>query len=75
MQVKELRQEIGVTQKRLAETSGLDFRWIQKVESGEINTENITVKRFFSLLNFIIRFPFLLSLSSALFQRDLTQAV
>lgn len=50
MQVKELRQEIGVTQKRLAETSGLDFRWIQKVESGEINMENITVKRFFSLL-------------------------
>lgn len=47
MQVKELRQEIGVTQKRLAETSGLDFRWIQKVESGEINMENITVKRFF----------------------------
>ena len=50
MQVKELRQEIGVTQKRLAETSGLDLRWIQKVESGEINMENITVKRFFSLL-------------------------
>ena len=48
MQVKELRQEIGVTQKRLAETSELDFRWIQKVESGVINMENITVKRFFS---------------------------
>lgn len=47
MQVKELRQEIGVTQKRLAETSGLDLRWIQKVESGEINMDNITVKRFF----------------------------
>lgn len=31
MQVKELRQEIGVTQKRLAETSGLDLRWIQKL--------------------------------------------
>ena len=29
---------------------GLDLRWIQKVESGEINMENITVKRFFSLL-------------------------
>ena len=50
MQVKELRQEIGVTQKKLAEISGLDLRWIQKVESGEINRENITVKRFFSLL-------------------------
>ena len=48
MQVKELRQEIGVTQKRLAETYELDFRWIQKVESGVINMENITVKRFFS---------------------------
>lgn len=50
MQVKELRQAIGVTQKKLAETSGLDLRWIQKVESGEISMENITVKRFFSLL-------------------------
>lgn len=50
MRVKELRQEIGVTQKKLAETSGLDLRWIQKIESGEISIENITVKRFFSLL-------------------------
>ena len=48
--VKELRQEIGVTQKKLAETSGLDLRWIQKIESGEISMENITVKRFISLL-------------------------
>lgn len=50
MQVKELRQEIGVTQKKLAETSGLDLRWIQKVESGKISMENITVKSFFFLL-------------------------
>lgn len=50
MRVKELRQEIGVTQKKLAETSGLDLRWIQKIESGEISMENITVKRFISLL-------------------------
>lgn len=50
MRVKELRQEIGVTQRKLAETSGLDLRWIQKIESGEISMENITVKRFISLL-------------------------
>lgn len=33
--VKEWRQGLGVTQKALAEASGLDIRWIQKLEVGD----------------------------------------
>jgi transcriptional regulator with XRE-family HTH domain len=47
--VKKMRSDLGVTQKELAQASNLDIRWIQKVESGEINLENITVKKFFLL--------------------------
>ena len=51
MQVKELRQEIGVTQKKLAETSGLDLRWIQKIESGEISMDDIEIQIVKDYLN------------------------
>lgn len=49
LELKKVRCELGVTQKELAFASGLDVRWIQKLESGEINIENITVKKFFRL--------------------------
>ena len=48
--IKEWRQEYGVTQQALADASGLDVRWIQKVESGDINIQNVTVKRFALLI-------------------------
>ena len=48
--IKEWRQEYGVTQKALANASGLDVRWIQKVEAGDINIQNVTVKRFALLI-------------------------
>ena len=51
MRVKELRQEIGVTQKKLAETSGLDLRWIQKIESGEISMDDIEIQIVKDYLN------------------------
>lgn len=35
VKVKEWRQGLGVTQKALAEASGLDIRWIQKLEVGD----------------------------------------
>ena len=50
MQIKEWRIKNGITQKELAEVSGLGLRWIQKVESGEISIENITVKKFVQLM-------------------------
>ena len=44
LKLKQMRSELGVTQKELAAAANLDIRWIQKVESGEIRIENITVK-------------------------------
>ena len=37
--IKEWRQEFGITQRALAKAkaSGLDVRWIQKVEAGDID--------------------------------------
>ena len=48
--IKEWRQEFGITQQALARASGLDVRWIQKVEAGDINIKNVTVKRFALLM-------------------------
>lgn len=50
VKVKEWRQGLGVTQKALAEASGLDIRWVQKLEAGDIDIQNVTVKRFSLLL-------------------------
>ena len=48
--IKEWRQEFGITQQALAKASGVDVRWIQKVEAGDINIKNVTVKRFTLLM-------------------------
>ena len=50
VKIKEMRQELGATQKALAEASGLDIRWIQKLEAGDIDIQNVTVKRFLLLM-------------------------
>ncbi|WP_455619663.1 helix-turn-helix domain-containing protein [Eisenbergiella sp.] len=42
MNVKEMRKDKGLTQKQLAEQIGVNSRWVQKLESGEIKLENIT---------------------------------
>ena len=42
--IKELRKEKNITQSQLAEACGLNVRWIQKLENGEIDIENITLK-------------------------------
>ena len=41
--IKEWRQEQGITQQALAKASGLDVRWIQKVEAGDIDIKNVSV--------------------------------
>ena len=42
--LKELRTLCGMTQKELAERSGINVRLIQKYESGEYAIDNMTIK-------------------------------
>ena len=39
--IKEWRQEYGITQQAFAKASGLDVRWIQKVEAGDVDIKNV----------------------------------
>lgn len=48
--IKEWRQEYGITQQAFAKASGLDVRWIQKVEAGDVDIKNVTVKSFTLLM-------------------------
>lgn len=42
--VKMYRKKQGLTQAGLANRAGLNIRQIQKIENGEVRTENITLK-------------------------------
>lgn len=42
LDIKRMRKEKGLTQKQLAEAIGVNIRWVQKIEAGEVNIENIT---------------------------------
>ena len=50
LQITKIRKENNITQKQLAEAAGLNIRWIQKLETGEISLENITLKNMALLL-------------------------
>jgi transcriptional regulator with XRE-family HTH domain len=41
-ELKELRKFMGITQKELASRAGVNIRYIQKLESGEVDINNIT---------------------------------
>lgn len=43
--VKTYRKKQGLTQTDLANRAKLNIRQIQKIESGEVKTENITLKK------------------------------
>lgn len=47
--VKDLRIKAGMTQQQLADAIGINIRQIRKIESGEIEMENITAKNFLAL--------------------------
>lgn len=42
--IKTYRKKQGLTQTDLANLAGLNIRQIQKIENGEVQTENITLK-------------------------------
>lgn len=50
MSLRQERLDLGMTQKQLAEKAGVNIRWLQKVERGEISLENVTVTNAFKLL-------------------------
>ena len=50
LMIAQIRKEHCITQKQLAEASGLNVRWIQKLESGQINIENVTLLNIVRLL-------------------------
>lgn len=43
MTIKSLRTAAGLTQAQLAKAAGINVRQIQKIESGEIRAENLTL--------------------------------
>jgi transcriptional regulator with XRE-family HTH domain len=49
--VKELRNQKGMSQELLAETSGLSLRTIQRIENGETNPAGDTLQRLSAALN------------------------
>ena len=49
MKIKEIRKSQGLTQKALAEKSGINIRQIQKYESGEYDIGNMTLKNAVSI--------------------------
>ena len=50
MEIKEIRKQRGLTQKQLAEQIGVNPRWVQKLEAGEIKLENITFMNAIKLI-------------------------
>lgn len=50
MDIKEMRKKNGLTQKQLADQVGVNIRWVQKLEAGEIKLENITFLNAVKLL-------------------------
>ena len=54
VKIKEWRQGLGITQKALADAAGLDLRWVQNlyanIAAGDIDIQNVTVKRFSLLM-------------------------
>lgn len=49
MTIKTARQSAGLTQKQLADQTGINVRQIQKVESGDIKLSNLTAGNYIAL--------------------------
>lgn len=56
MNIREARKNMGMTQQQLSEKMGVNVRWIQKLESGEINMQNITFLNAIKLISALTPF-------------------
>lgn len=49
--IRKLRIHAKLTQKELAENSGMDLRYLRRIETGEFPIENVTLKKLMAIAN------------------------
>lgn len=74
--LKELRKLCGMTQKELAEKSGVNIRQIQKYESGEYSLENMTAKTADAISHALgCSIDELVNMNASIFTSEMTEAI
>ena len=74
--LKELRKLCGMTQKKMAEKSGINIRQIQKYESGEYSIKNMTSKTAGAIASSLgVTIEELISLDTSIFTKDMADAI
>ena len=74
--LKELRKLCGMTQKELAEKSGVNIRQIQKYESGEYSLNNMTAKTADTISHALgCSIDDLVNMNTSIFTSEMTEAI
>lgn len=74
--LKEIRKLCGMTQKELAEKSGVNIRQIQKYESGECSLDNMTAKTAGAISSSLgCTVEELISLDTSVFTSEMFEAI
>lgn len=74
--LKELRKLCGMTQRELAEKSGVNIRQIQKYESGEYSLDNMTAKTADAISHALgCSIDDLVSMNTSIFTSEMTKAI
>lgn len=74
--LKELREFCGMTQKELAEKSGVNIRQIQKYESGEYSLDNMTTKTADAISRaFGCSIDALVNMKTSIFTSEMTKSI
>lgn len=74
--LKELRTLCGMTQKELAEKSGVNIRQIQKYESGEYSLNNMTAKTADAISHALgCSIDDLVNMNTSIFTDEMTEAI
>ena len=74
--LKELRSLCGMTQKELAERSGINIRRIQKYESGEYKINNMTAKSASAISEALgCTIEELIEIDTSIFTKEMTKSI
>ena len=74
--LKEIRKLCGMTQRELAEKSGVNIRQIQKYESGECKVGNMASNTASAIAESLgITIEELINLDTSIFTKDMTEAI